>query len=204
MDGFLDGIDGGLILMLLVYSGLASWIVARLTRSVSDDAASSREALSESLDLLDRLKRADELVSDPTRRRELNVMYARVEDEVGARVAELNGFAQRLHERPSARFVVLPRPRRITGAVLSLLLVFCFYVGGGLLLEVVRQFVIDQRAEEAADGVLSQIMLLAGGGVGLIVLGFVFRVLAYRDYDAHVSALRDQGRQPDVAAPEGG
>ncbi len=193
MDNFLDGIDGGLILMLIVYSGLASWIAARLTRSASDATAASRQALSESLDLLERLKRAQSIVDDPDRRRELQIMYARIEAEVADRADELNAVAELLHRRPSAQFVIIPRPRRMSGALWSALLIVCLYTGGAVILQFIRQFLIERTETIGSSGGLEQMLLLIGGGVALIALGLLFRMLAFRDYDRHIAELRERG-----------
>lgn len=195
MNQFLEGIDGGLILMLVVYSGLASWLAAWLTRSKSDATAASRLALKESLELLERLKTTRELVSTAEHRRELEIMYARIETEIADRTNELNGVANLLHVRPSAQYVVLPRPRTMLGAVLAASSILFFWSGGAAIARFITEYFL--REAYSLNTATGQEALLSNVGVGvaLIALGFLWRYFAFIHYDAQTLRMRAIGAE---------
>ncbi|MCI4666141.1 MAG: hypothetical protein MRY74_15610 [Neomegalonema sp.] len=203
MEKFLEGIDGNTILMLLIYSGLASWLVARLTRSATDATAASRQALAESLALLAQLSRAQELVKTEERRRELEVMRARVEEEVAGRVDELNGVAELLNEHPSSQFVLLPRPRTLWSVFVSLVSILSFFWSGFWLVRLGRAVFATREGVDPTTTAGQELLLALGGGaIALISLGFVTRFLAFRAYDAYARRLRARGASAAKAASQ--
>ena len=195
MQNFFDGVDGGLILMLIVYSGLASWLAAWLTRGASDTTAANRQALRDSLELLERLQKAQGLVSSEERRRELEIMYARVETEVADRADELNGMAQLLHERPSSQYVLLPRPYTILSAIFCAACIVFFWAGGGVLANFITEYFLKESFSLQTDIGLEALLRGVGGGIGLIALGFVWRYFAYMTYDSYALAARAKGAE---------
>lgn len=178
------------IAMVVIYSGLGSWLVSRLTRSKADLRELRRTSIRSVLDLMAHIKSVREHVSDPGRQAELDAMWTRLMNEASDKVRELNNLAEHERDDPAQDYLILPPPRSPFAAFISLVFAASLYVGVGALLFVASAFVIDQSLDLTDPAHVEWALLVSGLGVGLCLVAFIARLIAFRIYAAIVRKER--------------
>lgn len=176
------------VVMVVIYSGAGAWLVGRLTRGRADERREARAALADTLALLTRLEDAKPAL-DPAERTTVERMQARLRDETGRRIGELNALAERERARPAERYLLLPPPRTAAGVVVSLLFAvsayFSFFSFLGFGLEIYSGE-LDPLAGGADQ---TRALGLIGLGVVLLLVALLTRWLAFRAFSAHARGV---------------
>lgn len=198
--GFLTEDTINYIVLILVYSGLGSWLISRLTSGRADDLRADRARVQETLLLLEQVTKArDELQSANAPRQrieEFEVMRERLATEASAAVAELNLDAAKAFRTPSSRFLVIPTPRSFLGAFVTLIFATALYFAFMLWLTLGFYLTTKENFDVFRDAASQQTTLfLFGGGLLLIALALLARMIAYRSYDSVI-----EGRRAEAAA----
>ena len=173
------------VLTLLVYSGLGSWLIGRLTRSREDMRRDARAIVAENIALIDSMRRLREQSNDEQRLRELDQMLARLERETAMRIEELNAEEEEDLHDPSQRYLILPTPRTPFGAMLSVVFAVCVYFGIAALLTLGVMYANSDLQPLTNVEDLDYFVKVVGFGVALIALAFLARFAAFRSFKQH-------------------
>lgn len=196
------------IVMILIYSGVGSWLIGRLTRSREDERRAERARVAETLGLLDSVTRAREALAfggaAPEQIAPYDVMRERLSAEAGAVVAELNMQAHQEHVRPSSRFVLIPTPLGVFGVLLTA--IFCLALYFAFMMWLTLAFYIWTRPGfDMIGDPTSQTtgFFLIIGGLTLFAVAMASRSWAFERYDARHKRLRDEAAET-FGAPASG
>lgn len=196
-DGIYD------IIAILLYSGVGSWLVARLARDPDGERIDRRIAIREQLELMKNLSEVRDNVPDAAKRQELDEMWARLLDEATLQIRELNALAEVEISNPKRRYNILPAPRSPFGYVVSALFVVAVYLSLGaalvLLLNTVRGGGIEAFTDPSdlkwAQGVVVFILATAA-------MAFLARFAAFRSYAIVTRRMREREAEALLASPE--
>ncbi|MEL6977704.1 MAG: hypothetical protein AAGM38_03375 [Pseudomonadota bacterium] len=184
------------IAMVAIYSGLLPWIAGQLTKSRADERNAARGTISETLALVERLRAAQAAAEDPARRASYDVMIKRLLAEANDEISELNANAALQSRRPAQRYMIIPTPRSGFGVILTMIFVASVYFALLLLLTTAFDFWNDPTFDVLNDpGDRQRTFFLGGAAIGLGLLAFLARWLAYRSYDRTVTRLREEAAQ---------
>lgn len=190
-SSLLDGDRLNYILMLLIYSGVGSWLVARFTRTRADLLRERRAAIRETLDLLDHMGRLRDRCQSEARKNSVDTMSERLLTETGARIDELNRIAEEETSNPSRHYLILPTPRSPFGVFVSLIFAAAVYVAGSALVVFGVAFFDDKPFSPlSSEADLAWSMKILGFALAMLLLAFLARFFAYRLYNAHTLRMR--------------
>lgn len=179
------------VFMLIIYSGLGSWLVTRFTRDRMAVRRERRAAIRENLELMEKLGALRGALSDAERARALELMNQRLLDETTGRVEELNTIAAQEAVNPARGYLILPPPRTPFAVFVSLVFAFCLYVSIGSLLVLGLAYFQDggyNPLDSPTD--MTWTLKLVGLSVGALILGFAARFLTYRLYNQRTLTMR--------------
>lgn len=184
------------IAMVAIYSGLLPWVTGLLTRSRDEERRAARVAISDTLALVERLRAAQAAAEDPARRAAYDAMIKRLLGEANDEISELNATAEMQARKPAERYMIIPTPRSGFGVILTMVFVASVYFALLMLLTTAFDFWNDPTFD-----VLNNLedrqrtLFLAGSAVGLGLLAFLARWLAYGSYNRTVMRLRAEAAQ---------
>ncbi|MEO1329030.1 MAG: hypothetical protein AAFW46_05150 [Pseudomonadota bacterium] len=182
------------ILLVIAYSGVGSYFVTRVTRSRADMRNEGRTLIKSNLELIEHMGKAQAALQSPERKAEFQQMLDRLMNETTARIEELNGIEDAETRDPTERYILLPPPRTIWGAITSMLFGVALYFSLGALL-LIFFFLFTQQLnlfENQADQIWTAMTVGVSLGLGLVAI--LFRYLAFRSFVAFLEKRRHQGQ----------
>lgn len=170
------------VLAIVVYSGLGSWLIGRLTRSRIDARRDARADIAENLGLMERMHTVQNQMSDVAKKGEFQQMWERLRDETTGRIAELNAAEETEIADPSAKYLILPTPRTAFGAVLSLVFAVCVYFSIAALVALAVLLVNNELDLLGTPDDLDYTVKVVGFSAVLMGVAFLARFGAFRTF----------------------
>lgn len=183
------------VLLVIAYSGVGSLFVARLTRSRDDMRREGRQLIKSNLELIEAMGKARVTLASEERKAEFQQMLDRLMNETTTRIEELNGIEDAETRDPTERYILVPPPRTIFGALMSLLFGVAVYFSVGAL--VLIFFFLFTQQMDVFNNQEHQVWTLMTVGVSLALgmLAFLFRYLAFRSFAAFIKKRRLAGQE---------
>ncbi|MCI4660959.1 MAG: hypothetical protein MRY63_03940 [Neomegalonema sp.] len=184
---------------LFFYSGGGVWLIGRLSRGADDRRVASRKLITDNLTLMERMGRVREQIPDTARKNEIDEMWNRLLSETAARITDLNTDEEKENSDPASRYLILPPPRTVFGALASVLFIGCLYVAIGALLLVAMYFFRGEVNIFDNEGDLQwflKVMILAGS---LSLVALLLRYLAFLSFRRYM-ARKLEGEAERLAA----
>lgn len=189
--GFLDSVQLNYVIMLLLYSGIGSWLVERFTKNRADLRRERRAHIRENLELLDHMARLRDRCDTDARKSNVDTMTSRLMSETTGRIEELNRIAEEEQRNPARHYLILPTPRTPFGAFVSLVFAVAVYVAGSVLVVLGVAFFDEAPFSPLTDPEhMTWTLKMLGFSAAMLVLAFLARLLAYRLYNARTLRMR--------------